>query len=169
MSKEILQELPDVLCKLCKEWSIATNINTKLQLLQSIRLCEVWWYWLFSEWDSGKQETTKCWKKIINLWGKQHVLSVTLVSAFHAFSLSTLKDVMFLWKNTITHAFSCKKSFEHIFSSVNMWTSELVFTNATSISTATDVNKWANHMILHLYVTANKILKQISSCQWILQ
>jgi hypothetical protein len=33
--------------------------------------------------------------------GEQQVLNVTLESAFHAFSLSTLSDVKFLRKNVI--------------------------------------------------------------------
>jgi hypothetical protein len=61
-------------------------------------------------------------EKTVNLLCEQRVLSVMLVSAFHAFLLSTLRHVKFLHKNVITHMFFHvrNKSVKHVFSSVNM-------------------------------------------------
>jgi hypothetical protein len=56
-------------------------------------------------------------EKTVNLLGELHVLSETLVCAFHAFSLYTLRDVKLLRKNIITHVFFHvrNKSIKHMY------------------------------------------------------
>lgn len=83
-------------------------------------VAEYWMLWdlmvlTISDWDFREQEATQCWRKEWRACFECDI-GVSIV----CFSLSTLRDVKFLWKN-ITHFFHIRsKSFKHVFISKYM-------------------------------------------------
>jgi hypothetical protein len=88
-----------------------------------------------------------CWKlETVNLLGEQHGVRFCI----------PLRDVRILPKYIIAHVFSFsvrRKSVNPMyFHQSILEPPNFVFTSAISVSTLIDVNKWANHINLHLYV-----------------